>query len=223
MFIYALMKYVELAPDRYARAMNVLTLGNYKVSQEVLLSMVSAGERILDIGCGPGGLALMCAAKGADVTCVDSSKSMLSIFRRDLDLARREGLKGRVRIIECGAASVDRMLDDERFDGVVISFVLGELAHGIRLKTLELAKGLLRNGGRIYVCDELWPENRLLSALYHVLFLLFLIPNFLVTRTLVRPLKNFQADISQCGLRVVDRQDLFMGVMSVFTVVPERE
>ncbi len=43
---------------------------------------VAAGQRVLDVGCGPGALSAAAAARGADVTGVDLAEGMLAEARR---------------------------------------------------------------------------------------------------------------------------------------------
>ena len=47
-----------------------------------LLAAVVAGERVLDVGCGPGALAAAAAARGADVVGVDLAEGMVAEARR---------------------------------------------------------------------------------------------------------------------------------------------
>lgn len=212
MLIYGLMKYIEKIPARYDKMMNALTLGGHGKSRAIMLASVVPGSRVLDIGCGSGSFAVECAKKGAAVTAVDSSPQMLAILRARLRQAR---LEDRVRVVECGSASVGVMLKDEKFDLVVMSMMLGELSPIVRAKTVECAAGLLSAGGTVIVCDELWPETPLLSAIYHFLFWMFFIPNFILTRTLITPVKGLGRDLGRAGLEVEKTRNLFFGVISI--------
>ena len=58
-FVY--MKVLESAPQRYERGMRMLTLGRLERMRQEVLEQVSAGDRVLDIGCGTGALAAMLA------------------------------------------------------------------------------------------------------------------------------------------------------------------
>ena len=58
------------------------------------------GMRILEIGCGPGQLALELARQGAHVTALDFSEGMLDRFRADLGAdPRGEALRSRVDLL----------------------------------------------------------------------------------------------------------------------------
>jgi ubiquinone/menaquinone biosynthesis C-methylase UbiE len=223
MLIYGLMKYVELAPDRYEKIMNLLTFGRHARSQQLLLSKVSPGQSVLDIGCGPGALALQCAERGAGVVGLDASQQMLSAFKRNLENPENSHLCDRVRLVECGSASMDVKLGNERFDVIFASLILGELSRDMRIRTMKLAARMLKPNGRLYVCDELWPKDKVMNIVYMVLFILFIIPNFILTRTLVRPMRNYPEDLKQSGLKVLESTKMLAGVITVLTLVPDQK
>lgn len=213
MIIYGLMKYIEKVPARYDRVMNLLTLGSHQRARNLIIASVKPGTRVLDIGCGPGTLALACAAKNAIVTGVDASVEMLRVFR---ERASSAGLNESVEIVETGCASIDRVFAGRRFDTITISLVLGELPDPVRKKTLAAAVELLAPGGTLIVCDELWPENPVMDLLYRLMFWIFFIPNFILTRTLIQPIKGFRRLISGSGLQMKREATFLFGAMKVF-------
>ncbi|KKL85001.1 hypothetical protein LCGC14_1959080, partial [marine sediment metagenome] len=129
--------------------------------------------------------------------------------------------RDRMRIHECGAASMDSVLRGDTFDLIIACLMLGELPEDIRLRTLEIAAEHLSDTGRIVICDELWPRNRALSALYHVLFAVFAIPNFILTRTMIRPVKDLPELLERCRLRIVRKERFFFNALSVLYVQKE--
>ena len=65
---YVLMKLFEEAPRRFDKWMGVLTLGRLqKIRDEIASSAAAPGVQVLEIGCGPGTMASLLAARGADV------------------------------------------------------------------------------------------------------------------------------------------------------------
>jgi ubiquinone/menaquinone biosynthesis C-methylase UbiE len=54
---YVFMKVLESAPERYDRGMRLLTLGRLERVHRDIAAWVSAGDRVLDLGCGTGALA----------------------------------------------------------------------------------------------------------------------------------------------------------------------
>ena len=95
---------------------------------------VAAGTRTLDVGTGPGFVALAAAARGADVVGADQSTAMV-------ELARAAGVDALV-------ASVTRLpFPDASFDAVVGGFVLNHLPRPAAA-VAELAR-VLRPGARL--------------------------------------------------------------------------
>lgn len=77
----------------------------------------SRGQRLLDIGCGPGWLTVKYAEAGADVTAVDLTETAVAITRRVL---KSKSLSARVEI-----SNAEHLpFDDASFDIVVSSGVL---------------------------------------------------------------------------------------------------
>jgi len=110
---------------------------------------VASGERILDLGTGPGVVAEAAAALGATPVGVDFSEAMLAEARR-----RHPGL-------ELRAGSAEELpFADEEFDAVVGNFVLHHSARPDRV--LSEAHRVLRPGGR--TAFTVWADPSELDA-----------------------------------------------------------
>src|SRR3990172_2820247 len=109
------------------------------------------GDRLIDVGAGSGGAALLAAARGADVLAVDASQEMVAriVMRAGTDPAAR----GRVQ-----AARMDGMalaLPDAVFDAAISVFgviLFPDAGLGMR----EIAR-VLNPGGRLAVVT--WTET----------------------------------------------------------------
>jgi ubiquinone/menaquinone biosynthesis C-methylase UbiE len=107
------------------------------------------GDRILDVGCGPGFYCLELSeivGSSGSVVGVDSSPAMLQLAR-----ARCAGC-GNVELVEGEATRLP--VDDETFDGVVCVQVL-EYVSDVEAAVAELRRAL-RPGGRAVVWDVDW-------------------------------------------------------------------
>jgi ubiquinone/menaquinone biosynthesis C-methylase UbiE len=104
-----------------------------------------AGERVVDVGCGPGYLCAEMAAAGARVTGVDPSPAMLA-------LAERRGTG--VELAAGDALSLP--VEDATFDAAVSTQVYEYVAD--IAAALREARRVLRPGGRLLVLDTDWDS-----------------------------------------------------------------
>jgi SAM-dependent methyltransferase len=102
------------------------SIGTYERTAQLLLpaarvlvdaAAVQPGERVLDLGCGTGNVALLAAAAGAHVTAVDPAARLLDVCR---DTAGRQGLTVTCALGEAAAVPAA----DRSFDCVLSSFAV---------------------------------------------------------------------------------------------------
>lgn len=118
------------------------------------------GERGLEVGCGPGFLAVELAREvgpGGRIVALDSSPDMLDRTRQR---AAREGVADRVEAVLGDAARLE--FPDEGFDFVVAVQVYLYVAEVER--ALREAARVLRPGGRLVVVDTDWDSCVWLTA-----------------------------------------------------------
>lgn len=76
------MKVLESVSERYDCGIRMLSVGRITETYKRIAALVAApGKRILDIGCGTGGVTLACADCGATVTGIDIDAGMPEVAR----------------------------------------------------------------------------------------------------------------------------------------------
>ncbi|NOY92561.1 MAG: class I SAM-dependent methyltransferase [Deltaproteobacteria bacterium] len=155
---YVYMKVLESTPERYDRGIRLMSGGHIDALWAEVAERVATPEtRVLDIGCGTGGLSLACAERGAVVTGLDKDAGMLGVARRKADAERYAHAP---RWLELGVMEMEDVLEDESFDAIVSSLAMSELLPEERAYTLRQAKRLLTLGGVMILADEAAPVGR---------------------------------------------------------------
>lgn len=118
---------------------------------------IEKGDRVLDIGCGTGTLALMIKKRHADAEIIglDGDPGVLAI-------ARKKAAKLGVEIgLDCGMGFA-LPYPDGFFDRVVSSLMLHHLTRDNKKRALAEARRVLRPGGQLHIADFGRPRNSFL-------------------------------------------------------------
>jgi len=111
-------------------------------------AVVSPGDRVLDVCCGTGDLAVACARAGGRVTGLDFSERMLE---------RARAKSGAVEWVQGDALALP--FEDRSFDAATVGFGVRNL-EGLERGLAELRR-VLRPGGRLGVLEITRPRGAL--------------------------------------------------------------
>ena len=200
MSAYVLMKLLESAPSRYDRGIRLLTLGQLDGAYDRLGKCIRPGQRVLDIGCGTGGLTLRAAQRGATVVAIDISVPMLDIARKRIAEA---GQVQAVDLREMGVAELD-VEPAASFDVVMSGLCLSELTDDERAFALYHSRRLLVPGGLLLVADEVVPRGALRWSLHWAVRLPLAALTYLLMQTTTHALRRLPYDVQEAGLVVED-------------------
>jgi 2-polyprenyl-3-methyl-5-hydroxy-6-metoxy-1,4-benzoquinol methylase len=125
---------------------------HFELRRSFLLANVTAGERVLDLGCGEGQFAAAVAAAGASVLAADVAEEPLRRAREshpglDFQLLEQEAAWG---------------LADAGFDTVWAGEVIEHVAD--TAGWLSEVRRVLRSGGRLLITTPLLGRSELLAA-----------------------------------------------------------
>ncbi len=221
-------------PPRYDLINRVITWGmdgrwRRQASRECLLSQP---ERVLDLCCGTGDLALEIARrarrKGA-VTGIDSRRPRLAIAdKKAASLAAGQN----VSFIYGDVTSLP--FPDEYFDGAGISFAFRNLTYRNPLarEHLEEVARVLKPGGKYVIVESSQPKSRLIRKLVHLYLRTFVFwAGYLLSgnrgayRYLAESAARFYAPeevkamLLEAGFRRVTYRPLFFGAAGVHVAV----
>jgi 2-polyprenyl-3-methyl-5-hydroxy-6-metoxy-1,4-benzoquinol methylase len=131
-------------PEFYNRAIDM----TQRAAMKDLIRSIRPGSRVLDYGCGVGRWTREIARRGADVTAVDFSATMLAEARTRTAAA---GLADRCRFIQ---SDVTRIELGQRFDVILGVTVLQHVLDDTRLaETIKKLAGHLNPGGRLVLVE----------------------------------------------------------------------
>ena len=120
----------------------------------VALLGVSAGDRVLELGCGTGQVTAALIEAGGSVVAVDRLPEMLAAARRRAPAAA---------FVE---ADVSTFAPEDEFDFVVLSFLLHSFDASARRALLRRSAAALAPDGQVGILDWSCPRGRVRGSLW---------------------------------------------------------
>ena len=157
----------------------------------VELAALRAGERVLDVGCGPGSLAIALKSSvgpTGPVHGIDASPEMIEVARR---AASKAGVDVNFQV---GLAEAIPF-PDGTFDLVVSQLAIHHLPDDLKPSAFAEMHRVLKSGGRCLIVDFEPPKS---------------VPGRLVARLVIAPMmmhtnvKNYQALLENAGFNTVE-------------------
>jgi len=211
---YAFMKILESAPERYDTGINIITAGRLnRLKKDIAKEFIAREDKVLDLGCGTGSLAILCAAKGAEVTGIDLSAKMLAIARRK---AEKAGLSGKIRLLKISALDMDTSFADNSYTIITSTLVFSELSRVEIEYVLNQCRRVLSNNGSLIIADEILPQNPLGKFLLFLLRLPFVIVAYIFTQTTTRAIDGLGKALTEAGFSITKTKGYLLGTMRLF-------
>lgn len=201
------MKVLESAPQRYDRGIRLLSRGRIEDVYERIAKLVAApGKRILDIGCGTGGVSLACAACGATVIGIDIDAGMLEVAR-----SKPVPSRGSAEFLELAAAEIEDRFAEPSFDAVVSCLAMSEMSSNEQEYVLRIAHSRLVPGGTLVVADETMPDGGLSRLACRLRRLPIAAATYLLTQTTTRPVSDLRDRVEAAGFSHVEEERIWSG------------
>lgn len=195
MYLYAWMKFVETAPERYDKSMEVMTGGLLSKIKNDIARQIPKGSNVLDIGCGTATLAIQLAKEGVIVTGLDCSLQMLEIAKQNI---MRSHCKD-ITLVNESVTQLGLVFKENTFDYIVSTVALGEFPKEYLTFIFQECLKILKPGGHIIVADEVWPRKTWRRFLHAIVMAAAWIPQFLILRRVFYPIKDLESIIEGAG------------------------
>jgi ubiquinone/menaquinone biosynthesis C-methylase UbiE len=178
--------------------------GVHKLRSEALdLIGITPGLRVLELGCGTGGVTKLLLARGAEVTSIDGSEHMLARARKQAPGAQFE------------RQQLESLEIKDMFDLALFAFVLHELPRELRRRALVAAVSAISPTGMVAVLDHAVPRSGALAKAWRA-FLLRLEPP-----TVAECIEQgYDSELEAAGVKVFARHELARGTAALTLARP---
>ncbi len=214
MVSYVFMKILESSPQRYDAGINLLSLGHInKIHQDIVENYITAGDEVLEIGCGTGTMAILCAEKGASVVGFDISYQMLAIAR--IKVSERN-LTDKIQLREMAATEMDNNFGDGTFDKIVSTLVFSEFYPDEQKYVLREAYRILRPGGLLIIADEVRSNSPWKRILHLLVRLPLMVITYILTQASTRALNGIEDALTDTGFEIIYQKRSFLDSFGLY-------
>jgi demethylmenaquinone methyltransferase/2-methoxy-6-polyprenyl-1,4-benzoquinol methylase len=178
-----------------------------------MLDYLQPGEKCLFVGVGHGRDAIYAAKRGADVTVVDISPTMLQKFQHNLDKVHQES-DAPLAVTQV-KSDILEVADYAQYDMVVANFFLNVFYRDTMVKLLDHLAKLGKPGAKIVIGDFAYPDGNRWSRVSQTLFWYGVATIYWVfAGNAVHPIYNYPEEMKSLGLLVQEKK-YFHGFWSV--------
>jgi demethylmenaquinone methyltransferase/2-methoxy-6-polyprenyl-1,4-benzoquinol methylase len=210
---FVLMKVLESAAHRYDRGMRLLSGGRIaSVYRSIAERVAGPGRRVLDIGCGTGGVSWACVERGAAVVGIDINAEMLAVARSKSP--PRAGA-GQVEWVQLGAVEIEDRFAEASFDAAVACLVFSELSPAEQRYVLRSALTRLAPGGDLVIADEVRPATSVQRVLHALKRWPLALATYVLTQTSTRAVTELAQTIREAGFAEVREERLPPGGFAI--------
>ncbi len=207
-----LMRILESAPDRYDAGMRVLSLGAVPRAHRAVAAAAvwRPGVRVLEIGCGTGALTELLVDAGAELVAFDQNPEMIDRARKRLDGSAND----RVTFQDSTAAEMDRYTQ-QSFDAVAAGLCFSEMSASERAYVLRQVYRVLKDGGRLVICDEVEPTSHWQKIVHLAVRIPAGLLTWVITGTTTRALVDPCGELRRAGFRICSEERSWLGTLAV--------
>lgn len=186
--------------------------------KEAMLDYIKPEDEVLFAGVGHGREAGKAAEKGARVTVVDLSQTMLEKCKNTLDGC---SFSHPVQYIHDDIFNVK---PDKQYDYVFANFFLNVFQREQMDRVVKHLSGLARPGGYVVVGDFAFPEGNVFARAFKRLYWYIAVTLFfLITRNAFHDIYNYPEYLKKHGLEIAEiRHFKVLGVKLYWSVLAQK-
>jgi ubiquinone/menaquinone biosynthesis C-methylase UbiE len=177
----------------------IFSFGQIDKCKTAMHEHIKPDDKVLFAGVGQGIDAIEAAERGAEVTVVDLSESMLNIFTKR---TRGRYFAHPIRQVHQDILKFDEY---EQYDVVYANFFLNVFPPDMVTQVLEHLSKLVKKGGFVVVGDFSLPSGGIISRLFQNIYwyiadIIFVI----MAKNAFHPVYDYQSQMRSLGLEITD-------------------